>query len=1769
MNTVQELKEIEEAILKASSTGTRATAKGAQVQAQTPTHASLPEPIAIIGLSGFFPKSSSVDEFWRLLDQDVSLIEEIPSSRFDWRTFYDPTGKKAGQSRSKWGGFIPDIAGFDPAFFNILPGEAVTMDPRQRLLLMSAYQTLADAGYSPESLKQSKTGVFVAIQDNEYLQLLKDAGVDTGEWYAQTCLLANRISYFFDFRGASEVVDAQCPGAAVAIHRAVNALRSGEIGQALVGAANLLLRPEPFSLLSDSGQLSPTDSVNSFGLHAQGHLRAEGVASLLLKPLSKALADKDSIYALIKNTAVNYNGQGGASIAAPNTDSHVELIKTCYRQVNIDPRQVRYIEAQGMGNVLADLVEWQAFNRALKDMARQQQVSLAPGMCRISTVKPMMGHMESASALGALFKVVRSMQTGVIHKIVNFTDYHPDMDREDQPCTLATETAAWPRTNGGRLAGVHCYGMGGINAHLLIEEYDRNRHQHKDAGQNARAEGLVSQGESPVLIVLSAKSEPCLTAMASQLYQFLGQDGQTARLADIAFTLQVGREALEHRIAWVIQSQHELVGGLNKYLGSVAETDGEQSVYRGHAKDAPTRRQPPLTGDNLHALAAYWVHGGSVSWTSLYSGKNVRRVRLPVYPFDKQHYWIRTDDTADTSVCADDRQTGERRIRDYLVSMLGAALQLPPGKINPEQHLYDFGIDSIIGMKLLRGLARTFDLDVQGRDMLEYPTIQALSRYLGQQLNRQPEQQFAGSPAVPELPQQVTGQAQRFPLSEGQKGLWTLQKLVPDMSAYNIPLCFRIAQSVDADALKKACRFLLDRHPMLAGGFVEQDGAPVRETRPEPVLAFEQQDVSALASGQLLARISAIARIPFELDSGPLVRFHLFSRGRRDNYLLLTLHHIVFDGGSFLPVVGALLNAYQQISQGKTPIPAEAANHYPDFVQWEQKMLSGAEGHKHRAYWMQQLAGKLPGLNLFTDYPRAASSRFEGRTHSIRLDSALSGQIRAFARQQRMNLSTLFLALFNVLLHRYTGQDDIIVGMPEKGRSQDRFENEVGYFINMLPIRSRELGQKPFAALIRELQLTMTDALDHAAYPFPVMVSDLGIAPSEDFAPVFQVAFEYQNVFSAGDLLTFQRQFQDALSITLIEEIAQEGEYELVLEVREGKDDFALNLKYNPTLFKPSTIARLAEHLVNLAGQAIAQPQQLPAELGMLADQEQKRLLYDWNNTATDYPTQQCFHQLFEQQARLTPNAVAVVFEHQQLSYAELDQKSTQLAKYLQQAGVEPDQLVVVCVDRSIDMMVALLGVAKAGAAWLPMEPRYPDERLGFMLQDGQALMVLTQSAFQQKLQGIAAKTGRGDFPVISLDSQWDDIERQAQRGDLRQQANADHLAYVIYTSGSTGAPKGVMIRHQSLTNFLLSMAEEPGLKSSDRLLAVTTYCFDIAALELLLPLVRGGCCCICATDKLNDSERLQQEIKRLQPTVMQATPSTWTMLFHGGWRNQEGVKILCGGEPLPQELKQYFAASGSEAWNMYGPTETTIWSTVARITKDEPINIGKPIANTQVYIVDSNNRLAPIGLPGELCIGGDGLAKGYLNNPGLTAEKFIDNPLKPGSRLYRTGDLARRREDGVLEHMGRLDHQVKIRGYRIELGEIESWLNRHPAIRQSVVVAREQQGGKQLVAYYVKHSDQDLPQAQLQNYLSEQLPDYMVPAIFVAVPEIPLMANGKTDRNALASREPVIERKDSYVPPQSEIERAVLAIWQALLNIGTIGVTDGFFELGGNSVLS
>jgi polyketide synthase PksN len=666
--------------------------------------------------------------------------------------------------------------------------------------------------------------------------------------------------------------------------------------------------------------------------------------------------------------------------------------------------------------------------------------------------------------------------------------------------------------------------------------------------------------------------------------------------------------------------------------------------------------------------------------------------------------------------------------------------------------------------------------------------------------------------------------------------------------------------------------------------------------------------------------------------------------------------------------------------------------------------------------------------------------------------------------------------------------------------------------------------------------------------------------------PVFQVAFFYQNFFEEVERLKFPVDF--------VEGIHQEGEYEIVLEVIEQKKGFVLNWKYNPELFDESTIACMIQHYCKLIKDMITEPNLALGRHSLLSKEEERTILLDWNSTQIEYPKHKCFHELFEAQALISPQAIAVIYEDLSLTYEQLDQKSTELAKFLQHEGVSANAIVAICVERSLDLMIGLLGILKAGGAYLPLDPTYPAQRLAYMLEDSHAKFIVTQSGLKKKIFSLLNHQSQMESTgfktsVIVLDEHWEIIQKRALTIEgLQKKTQSNDLAYIIYTSGSTGNPKGVMIPHFAVTNFLLSMAKEPGLEQNDKLLAITTYCFDIAGLELFLPLIKGARCYISATETVKNVEMLKECIRKLKPTIMQATPSTWIMLFYAGWRNEEKIKILCGGETLPESLKQHFIETNSRAWNLFGPTETTIWSTIDKIENDNGlITIGKPIANTKIYILNQQHQLTPIGIPGELYIAGDGLAKGYLNKSDLTAESFIDNPFNPASKLYRTKDLGRWRPDGRIQHLGRMDFQVKINGFRIELSEIESQLNSHSLVKESAVIVKEQVNSKQLIAYYVPTNKEEDLSETLKNYLSEKLPGYMIPSFFIALDQIPLTPNGKNDRKELMHRNIILRKETAPSFPKSEIEKEVLAVWESVLKLEHISTTDGFFEVGGNSV--
>jgi amino acid adenylation domain-containing protein len=766
--------------------------------------------------------------------------------------------------------------------------------------------------------------------------------------------------------------------------------------------------------------------------------------------------------------------------------------------------------------------------------------------------------------------------------------------------------------------------------------------------------------------------------------------------------------------------------------------------------------------------------------------------------------------------------------------------------------------------------------------------------------------------------------------------------------------------------------------------------------------------------------------------------------------------------------------------------------------------------------------------------------------------------LKALSRQEGATLFMTLLAAFQTLLHRYTGQSIVVVGSPIAGRTHLETEGLIGLFINTLVLRTDLAGNPTFRELLHRVREVSTQAYAHQDLPFEKLVEALN--PERDLSrnPLFQVLFNLENIPKHAT----QAQ---SLGIGAFEFDRGIAPLDLSLEMVEGADGLSCIAEYNTDLFDAATISRLLSHFRTLLEGIIAHPEQSIATLPLLTAAERQQLLGEWNATAADREDV-CIHHLFEAQVEQTPDAVAMVFEGQQMTYRELNHRADQLAYYLHKLGVGPEVVVGICVERSLEMLVGLLGILKAGGAYVPLDPAYPKERLAFMLEDMQAPVLVTQQRLAVSLSDYTTR-------LVCLDADWEAIARE---GDLKPDSgvSAENLAYVIYTSGSTGQPKGVAVSHRSVVNFLTAVCQRPGLTHQDILLTVAPVAFDMAVFDLWLPLTVGARIVMVSHEVAADGGRLVRELVATNTTVMHATPATWRLLLEAGWQHSSRLAILCGGEALSRELATQLLARGSCLWNLYGPTEATVWSTVHEVQPQEgSISIGRPLANMQTYVLDAHGQPVPIGVPGELYIGGVGLARGYLNRPELTAERFIPNPFssEPGARLYKTGDLVRYWPDGGLEFLGRLDHQVKLRGFRIELGEIEAVLDQHPGLRQVVVVAREDlPGQQQLVAYVIPHQGLAPTISDLRSFLQAKLPDYMVPAAFVLLETLPLTSNGKIDRRALPPPAPTRpELAAPFVAPRTPIEAMLAGIWAEVLRLERVGIHDDFFELGGHSLLA
>lgn len=1073
--------------------------------------------------------------------------------------------------------------------------------------------------------------------------------------------------------------------------------------------------------------------------------------------------------------------------------------------------------------------------------------------------------------------------------------------------------------------------------------------------------------------------------------------------------------------------------------------------------------------------------------------------------------------------------------------------------IDPEENFFSLGGHSLLVVEMLPLLKEEFNAEVTARNVFENPTIAELAGFLGNNFSATEKVLREEIPPVP-----FRGY---YPVTHNQMQVWYLEEKHPKTTMHNLPSSIRLRFKVEPMILEKTLKFLMARHEVMRSRIVVKDGLPVQEILPADLVnksfRLEIVEVSEIRLQDLLEKE---ANHVFDKTQSPLFTAKLFKLNPEDFVFFFMPHHSIWDGWSFDIFFEELDTIYSALVRNHNPeFRASPEISYAAYAEWlNQKILRDELKHEI-LFWKSKLEQPLPILELPQDFKRPLIANHDGGTLSFNLSFNEIQSISRFARKQGTSLYNVFLTAFKITLARFSNSDDIVVGTPVRCRNNPKLLQTLGYFVNTVALRSSVNLRESFEVNLKNIGNTALEAMDHSLVPFQVVLNEVSYQRDDSRTPIYQTFFSYQDVSNRKPMVNGHSYTQ-----INVNKASTHTDLDLWIKANENKIEGAF--EYRKDLFKEETIKGFLDaflYLLNNLGtfKSILEKQILPSS-------QIQRILSTLNTTDTDRKFRS-FFQMFEEMVLNHPQKIAIENAHQRMTYEELNGKANQLAHSLRRSGISNGNLVGLSLNRDINIMIGLLGILKAGAGYVPLDPGFPQDRLDYMITSSGIGILLTE----EKLSG-RFKLGTKQILLENLLQ-----DSSLPKENLNLAIDLNETSYVIYTSGSTGNPKGVQISHKALSNFLCSMKNRPGITGSDKLLAVTTLSFDIAALELFLPLISGSTIYVAGSFDVIDGKALKDIIEKNSITFMQATPSTWRLLLSAGWKGDRNFKVLCGGEPFPKDLAQTLMSMVGSVWNMYGPTETTVWSTCKRLSmSDEFISVGTPIDNTYIYILDENLNLSPIGVPGELYIGGVGLAEGYYNRPDLTNEKFIPNPFVPGEKMYATGDMARLTSDGEVECLGRQDGQVKVRGYRIELGEIEAQLNAVPEILTNAVITKEvRPGDTRIIAFLVSRSHAPVDEKYLREAIGAKLPKYMIPSHFVFLDEIPQTLNGKIDKKTLGSMfkletsenlpAPVLKNvvEEDTTPLTTEMR----ALWKNVLNLSDIRSGDNFFSIGGNSLLA
>ena len=1744
------------------------------------------EDVAIIGIATKLPMAENTAQFWSNLLEGKYCVTDFPENRKkDIIPLLNAIHRNGREFTFEKMGYLDEIDKFDYSFFRISPKEAIYMDPNQRLLLETSWSAIEDAGYNAKKMRGSNTGVFMSYGNDlraNYLRLI----TENEEQIYQTSLTGNlpsiipsRISYFLDLKGPSMVIDTACSSSLVSIHEACHSIRKGECDMALAGGVKLSLLPTKDKNTTFEFD-SSDDKTRAFDNEADGTINGEGAAVVVLKSLKDAVRDRDNVYAVIKGSAINQDGTT-IGIAAPSSNAQSNVILKAWEDSGIDPITISYIETHGTGTKLGDPIEIAGIQKAFSTVTNKKQ------FCGIGSVKTNIGHLYEAAGVVNLVKATLAIKNKKVPASLHFNQPNDKVEFERLAVYVNDRLQKWESPTPIR-CGVSSFGLSGTNAHVILEEF-----QFKGVQQKNSTTGLE-------VFTISANSEKVLKKLITDYVSFLQKDTHLG-LKDICFTVNTGRGIYTHRMAIIISSLKELLDRLKllnreEILTEVDITGVFYGKSKHHYKEdySIDAEVTEILNDfnkgkqekYLEDLCRKYIRGFYVPWEELYLNEDRYKVSLPSYPFDRVRCWIDIQQTNKVNINSITDILNNYELPEKLGEEVTQILEKLKGFIK-ENHVesqeqknnilligredgqyseterkvaqawsnalgfkeldidkgfYELGGDSIHAVSIANDLTKELKRQINIVDILNNETIAKLSRKLSSHTIEE-KGIYEGIKPI--------HIKENYELSSAQSRMFIQEHFEGINTSYNIPIAMIVKGEVSVERFKSVFDQIIERHESFRTTFEIVEDKIVQIVREQVKSPFTYiNDKPSNIHEYVIGLIK-----PFDLKKAPLLRVYLIKVDTQSHLLFIDMHHIISDGISVNIITKDFIELYKGNKLPKINL------HYKDFAAWQNKVLTSEEMKDQEEFWMTILDGDLPVLEIPTDFPRPSTQAFEGDRIFFQIGEALTNSLYELAAKYNTTLYTILLASYNILLSKYSSQEDIIVGTPVAGRNHPDLKNIVGMFVNSLAMRNQPTSNKSFLKFLEEVKENAFQAYKHQDYQFDELVKKIITKRNLGRHPIFDTMFILQNQNMEHENINVDnlvlKPFNIQSKITL---------FDISLEADEKDGDINFIFEYCTKLFKRKTIEAFKQHFIRILNIVTERPEILIGEISLITEDEKDYVLHVLNHT--DMNTEQAtIKDLFELQVDLNPNKIAVVYQRGYLTYRELNRRANQLAHKLIHLGVKEETIVGLLIERSIDTIISIIAIVKAGGAYLPIDSALPQERMEFMLKDSQAKILITHS----NMPNIVTKATK-----IYID-QGMDIEGNDHNPTV--QIHPSHLLYVLYTSGSTGTPKGVLIEHKNVVRLLFNNAQKFDFNSSDCWTMFHSYSFDFSVWEMYGALLNGGKLIVVPLEIAQDPKRFLTLLENERVTVLNQTPPAFdhlSKLVVQDHKTDLTVRyIIFGGDELkPFKLKEWKEKyPETKLINMYGITETTVHVTYKEITNEDirnnRNNIGHPIPTLKVYIFDKNGNIQPTGVPGEIYVAGLGVARGYLNRDKLSKEKFITNPYNPLERLYKTGDLGRWNHDGSLEYYGRIDYQVQVRGHRVEIGEIEATLLNYSSVKDAIVLDKKDDDGNTILVGYIVPRN-SFTVEEIHHYLSSKLPDYMIPSQFLQLEGIPLTPNGKVDREKLLSTESEFQTINTgieYMRPRNPNEEMLRDIWEKILGVSNISIKDNFFILGGDSI--